>query len=85
MRIGDIKYAETGLNITPHATNLLPFVTREVVIQKDDDLSLVCDIAVVWADDTAVTLTGLPPGRYAWAIKAVRVTGTTATKILIFK
>lgn len=63
--------------ITPHATNELTTVTRALYV------GVAGDVAVVMADGTAVTFVGMLAGVvYPLRVKAVRVTGTTATDLI---
>lgn len=59
--------------ITPHATDELPKVTRQIYAAGAGN------IAVVWADGSETTEPVAAGERLDWRIKAVRVSGTTAT------
>lgn len=69
--------ARHAFAITPHATNELTYVTRALYVGAAGD------VAAVMAGGEAVTFVGLAAGvAHPLRVKAVRVTGTTATGIV---
>jgi hypothetical protein len=69
--------AEHAFAITPHDSNSLSFVTREMYVGSGGD------VVAVFAGGEEVTLSGVPSGsRLPYRVTQVKATGTTATALV---
>jgi hypothetical protein len=69
--------ASSAFAITPHNTNELDYVTREIYVGGAGN------IAVVMVSGDEVTFTAVPAGsRLPYRVKQVKSTGTTATSLI---
>lgn len=64
-----------AFTISPSNTEELPFVTRQIYVGADGDLS------VVWLDGSETTEPVIAGDRLDWRIRQVKAAGTTASGI----